>query len=519
MKRQARNSFFLRLGIIGGIILAIIGIGYAFEQERLVFDILQAIGLLLIGITILVSIHELGHFLPAKWFGMRVDVFSIGFPPKLFGFKRGETEYQVGATPLGGYVKIAGMIDESFDQETIQREKDREASDQDWRRDKRLAPNPWEFRAKPVWQRLIVMVGGVTMNVILGILIFSTLKYIYGEQRTPMTEVKYGIYTLPGQASIGSMIGFETGDTLLTFNGDTLPYFEHYQDINRLLSDNAYYEVIRKGQVVRLDVRADIQDFLDDDDDSIATFMMQPDLPAEIMVRDSIEIETADEERKKVASRAHQAGLQTGDIILSLNDQSINRFSQILGFMQSRKANQQLNEVVHVKALRGADTLLVKIEPDERGYLGVWSRESEYIQKEKLDFSVGGAIVAGARTAFGAVSTNIQGFTNMAQGDASVSKSLKGPIAIAGFMLESYKRGGVKTFLALLGMLSMVLAFVNILPIPALDGGHVVFLLIEAITRREPSVKVRLVAQQIGMVLVLGLMVFVLLNDTIQQIN
>lgn len=521
MKQQARNSLFTRLAIIAAVILAVIGIGYALGALDRVFTILKAVGLLLLGITILVTIHELGHFLPAKWFGMRVDIFSIGFPPKLFGFKRGETEYQIGATPLGGYVKIAGMIDESLDRDTIEREKAREQQDQDWKSNAQLAPQPWEFRAKPVWQRLIVMLGGVTMNVILGVLIFSSLKYIYGEERTPINEVEYGVYVQPGVKSIGSLIGFQAGDSLVSFNGESHPYFEDYLDVNRLLADDAYYEVMRDGKVVRLDVRPDIQDFLDTNEDSVAPLFIFIDIPATIYVPDSIPIQSPEDKKKvlMVPSQASLAGLQTGDEIIGLDQQPINRYSQVLAFMFEKRAHQQLNQPIDIQVLRAGDTMSFSFQPGSGGYLGVNQMMSQYIERETIDFGIGGAIAAGAKTAFGAVSTNFKGFKNMAQGEASVSKSLKGPIQIAGILLESFERGGFRAFLGLTGMLSMILAFVNILPIPALDGGHVVFLLIEGITRREPSVKVRLIAQQIGMVLVLGLMVFVLLNDTIQSFN
>ncbi|MEM9984526.1 MAG: site-2 protease family protein, partial [Bacteroidota bacterium] len=198
---QARNQRLSRLGAIAAIILGAILLGYLAGELTLVLDVLRAIGLVLVGITILVTIHELGHFLTAKAFGMRVETFSIGFPPKLFSFTRGDTEYQIGATPLGGYVKISGIIDESMDADTIRHEKEREKLSKedlsyyknhpeeapDW------MPKPWEFRAKPVWQRLIVMTGGVIMNVILGILIFSVMAYLYGEERIPMSQIKYGI--------------------------------------------------------------------------------------------------------------------------------------------------------------------------------------------------------------------------------------------------------------------------------------------------------------------------------------
>ena len=160
-----RSKGLINLGIVGGVILLAIFIAYLFGKEYvdLVFTVLKAIGLTLLGITLLVTIHELGHFLAAKAFGIRVEIFSIGFPPKLIGFKSGDTEYQLSLTPLGGYVKISGMIDESMDTDYLEEE-----------------PKDYEFRSKPVWQRFIVMVAGVVMNVLLGIFIFSMIYLANG---------------------------------------------------------------------------------------------------------------------------------------------------------------------------------------------------------------------------------------------------------------------------------------------------------------------------------------------------
>ena len=252
-----KNQPFIRLGIIVGTILMALLIGKLIGPEAYewITTFFKAVGLVLLGITLLVTIHELGHFLTAKWFGMRVEAFSIGFPPQLFSVKRGETDYQIGATPLGGYVKISGIIDESMDTQHIEEE-----------------PQPWEFRAKPVWQRLIVMTGGVIMNVLLGIFIFSMLSFAFGEKFTPMEELKNGVAVRKSvktenkcgdvveKTTLGYYLGFRTGDKLLSYKGQSYPYFEDYNSPALLIEEDAYFEVEREGKTVRLDVPPKVLD-------------------------------------------------------------------------------------------------------------------------------------------------------------------------------------------------------------------------------------------------------------------
>lgn len=496
--------------MIAAVILAAVLLGYVMGELELVLDVLRAIGLVLVGITILVTIHELGHFLTAKAFGMRVEAFSIGFPPKLFTFTRGETEYQVGATPLGGYVKIAGMIDESLDADTIRYEKEREnLSKEDlayYRNHPEEAPawlpKPWEFRSKPVWQRLIVMTGGVIMNVILGVLVFSVMAYMYGEQRIPMSQIKYGIEVPPGVPSLGSIIGFETGDTLVSFKGESFDYFGEYQNEQLLLEDDAYFEVQRHGEVVKLPVPGDIQNYFSRD--TIEPLLFLPNIPA------VAGIDTSNATR---SMPAYQAGIRDGDRIINLDSTSIRYFSDLRTFMQD-KANQTVSTTV----LRSGDTLTFDVNVGEDPVLGVRPNYEEVFEIETIDYGFFEAFWPGTKRAFGFVSANVQGIKNLTRSNVNASESVMGPVQIAKLYLNAFNAGGVEAFLRLTGMLSMILAFVNILPIPALDGGHVVFLLIEGITRREPSTRVRVIAQQIGMLFILGLMVLILFNDFFQVI-
>ena len=472
------NKSFLRLGIIAGAVLLAIVIGVVTDTP-LILQILKALGLVLAGITILVTIHELGHHLTAKAFGMRVETFSIGFPPKIFSFTKGGTEYQIGATPLGGYVKISGIIDESFDTEHLKQ-----------------APEPYEFRAKPVWQRLIVMVGGVVMNILLGIFIFSMIKFTYGEVRLPMSEVKYGVDVV--ESSLGHLIGFRTGDKILSFKGQTYDYFEDLQNPNNLINDDAHYDIYREGvgeMVIR--VPSGIQDQFSND--SLLIQLFTPDMPAKIVVDTS------------ATSPAYAAGMRDGDLIVAIDSFPIALFSQIRQYTENKGG-----QTIRVTYERKGEQRTVPVTLTQDAKLMVGKDAEHFFKLDTLKFGFFGAFVPGSRDAFGFLNTNVKGFKQVATGNASASKSFMGPIQIAKRYLEIFERGGLRGFLFLTGALSMILAFVNILPIPALDGGHVMFLLYEMVTRREPSTKVRIVAQQIGMVFILGLMLLIIFNDVWQ---
>src|SRR5690606_247127 len=201
-------------------------------------EILISVGQLLLSLSFLVAVHELGHLLAAKYFGMRVEQFSIGFPPKLWSFRKGETEYAISAIPLGGYVKISGMIDESLDTEAMKQE-----------------PQPWEFRSKPAWQRLIVMLGGIFVNVIVGILIFIGLTWLVGDENILKDEInKNGGFHV---GEVGESVGLKTGDKIVAINGQDFRYFEDLLKAQTLLGDNVSLTVDRNGEQIRIDLPAD----------------------------------------------------------------------------------------------------------------------------------------------------------------------------------------------------------------------------------------------------------------------
>ncbi|MEM9934188.1 MAG: RIP metalloprotease RseP [Bacteroidota bacterium] len=492
-----RSKGLINLGIVGGVILLAIFIAYLFGKEYvdLVFSVLKAIGLTLLGITLLVTIHELGHFLAAKAFGIRVEIFSIGFPPKLIGFKSGDTEYQLSLTPLGGYVKISGMIDESMDTEYLSEE-----------------PKDYEFRSKPVWQRFIVMVAGVVMNVLLGIFIFSMIYFANGEIKTPVSELTYGISVRDSvitenrckeeiqATTLGHYLGFRTGDKFVSYNGNPFEYLEEYNDPNLLLETNSYFEVERKGKIEKIVVPQGILNEFSND--SIVPTLFSVNLPSTVAIVDTLE--------NGQPTPAAKASMQTGDRILSIDSIPVNYYQDLLDIIPNRGDTQ-----VPITFLRGNDTLRVVVQLDSTSRLGV-RPDTVFlsgIKRDTLKYGFFNSFGPGVTKAFTVLSGNVKGLGQVATGQVNARKSVMGPIAIGKKYLEIFLSGGWTGFMNLTAMLSMILAFMNILPIPALDGGHIMFLLIEGITRRKPSTKVLMIAQQIGFIIIIGLMLTIFFND------
>lgn len=425
------------------------------------------VGQLILGLTILVGLHELGHMLAAKWFGMRVEKYAIGFPPKVFGKKIGDTEYMLGLIPLGGFVKISGMVDESMDTEALKEE-----------------PKPWEFRAKPAWQRLIVMMGGIIVNVITGIVIFIALTYNYGESYLPASEAKYGIIA----NEIGQDIGFQTGDKIVAVNGQKLEKFDEVYSMDALLGRDSYYTVERNGQLIDLQVPVDLMDRLADREDRM--FFVQPRQPFKVG-------------QVAKGTGADKAGLQEGDFITMINGKSVKFFHELQEALQANKAKK-----VSMTIERAGKPIKLQAQVSEEGTLGFMP--VVLLESATREFSLGESIPMGTEQAFGVITANVKGFGKIFRGEVSASKSLSGPIGIAqifGDTFNWYK------FWNITAMLSMVLAFMNFLPIPALDGGHVVFLTYEMISGRKPSDNFLENAQKVGMVLLLGLMAFAIFND------
>ncbi len=435
-----------------------------------ILGIITMVAQLVLALSILIGVHEAGHLFAAKAFGMRVEQFSIGFPPKIFGFKYGETLYSVGSIPLGGFVKISGMVDESLDTKKLSEE-----------------PKPWEFRSKPAWQRLIVMLGGIIVNVIIGVIIFIFLTYIYGESYVSKEEAnKYGIVAY----ELGEEIGLQTGDKIVKVNGQDYDKFSDIISPYVMLADNSYYTVERSGQLVDIPIPHDlIEKISDRKSDKRFIDIIRP-------------FEVGRIEKN---SGAFHAGLQKGDKIIAVNGQEIKFFHEFSDIVRNLKL-----EKVDMTILRDGVKKDLNVQVSNEGTVGfaaVFNTEESYIH-----YSFAQSIGVGSARAFETVWINIKAFGRMFSGKLSPSKNLKGPIGIVKEFGTVWDWG---RFWTLTGVLSMILAFINLLPIPALDGGHVAFLSYEIISGRKPSDKFLENAQKVGMVLLLGLMIFVIFNDII----
>ncbi|WP_026951277.1 RIP metalloprotease RseP [Algoriphagus mannitolivorans] len=433
-------------------------------------ETLIMVGQLLLGLSILVGLHELGHLLTAKMFGMRVEKFSIGFPPKIAGFQWGETEYSIGAIPLGGFVKISGMVDESMDTEQMAAE-----------------PQPWEFRSKPAWQRLIVMLGGIIVNVITGIVIFVFLVYNNGETYFSRDQIiENGIVAY----EYGESIGLQTGDKILDINGEPYNSITDLTSGAALLSEDGYYTVDRDGETLQIAIPRGF----------INTFNSEEAFSKFVGIRFPFEVGVVDK-----GSGAEAAGIEVGDKILAVNGQEVYYFDE----MQSTLKGLVNKEAEIIRQQGSAiDTLMIPVTEDARIGIAV----NPLIEPVKRNYAFGEAISKGTSKAFGVVIVNAKALGKMFTGDVS-PKNVSGPIGMAKIYGASWD--WVK-FWSITGLISMILAFMNLLPIPALDGGHVMFLLYEMVSGRAPSDKFLENAQKVGMVILLALMVFAIGNDILK---
>ena len=425
---------------------------------------------LILGLSILVTLHELGHFLAARMFGIKVEKFYLFFDAwgiKFFSFKRGDCEYGIGWLPFGGYVKIAGMVDESMDKEQMAQ-----------------PPQPWEFRSKPAWQRLIVMVAGVVMNVILGIAIFSMSLLHYKESYLPNAELKDGIVAY----KLGEEIGFKTGDKVIAINGES---FERFDDLlsTRVLF-GATVTVLRDGKELNIVVPDNIY--------------RKPFIRSNFIGSGPLKYTVSD---VMVGENSFKAGIKKDDIIIAVDGQKISSNDFIMEYLAGKKGETVLLTVDRNKNLQD-----ITVNVSSKGTIGiVYGTEPVVNDKIQLkSYTLASAIKFGTSDAIETLVSNAKGFKKLFRGEEKFQDSVQGPIGIAKIYGGEWDW---PHFWILTGLLSMVLAFMNILPIPALDGGHVVFLLIESVTRRKFSDGFMEKTQVAGMVILLALMVFVIGND------
>ncbi len=433
-------------------------------------DVVVMIAQLILGLSILIVLHELGHFLTARYFGIKVEKFYLFFDAwgfKLFSITYKGCEYGIGWLPLGGYVKIAGMIDESMDTDAMAQ-----------------PVQDYEFRSKPAWQRLIVMLGGVTVNVFLGIFIFWMLTFKYGETYIPNSELKYGI--APGV--VGQQIGLQAGDKVQEINGKKLIRFDELRSSEVLLG-NSTLTVLRNGEEKQIAIPADILNTVSDY--GIDEFV-SPRIISKV---------------GEVVSggNAEKAGLKANDQILEVNGKEAVYSDQLRTLLAEDKSKE-----VQLTVLRDTEKVDFPVQVTEEGTIG-FAFNLESIKTETQNFTFFGALPAGASKAWGSLTDNAKGLGKVFKGEVKATKAFSGPVEIAR-KLYGGTWDWVK-FWSITGLLSMALALMNLLPIPALDGGHAVFLLIEMIKGKPLSDKFMERAQMVGFVILATLMVFVLGND------
>ena len=427
---------------------------------------------LLLSLSLLVVLHELGHFIPAKLFKTRVEKFYLFFDVKFALFKKkiGGTEYGIGWLPLGGYVKISGMIDESMDTEQM-----------------KLPPEPWEFRSKPAWQRLIIMLGGVIVNLLLGLLIYAMIFYVWGKDTLTYDAVPNGMEV----SKLAKSIGFEDGDRIIEVDGVVL---DNVLDINRNLFLRSVEEVsIQRANGLKevISVPEDFGSQMFESGDLRPFFVLIP--PAIIIQPDT---------------PAEAAGLMNGDVVLKTNGIPINGYSFLVTHLKEQKY-----DTLQIELRRGADQIITKkIFPREDGTIGI-RFDDKSVQYTHVDLTFSESIYDGFNYGFWTLHDYAAQFKYVF---TKKGASQVGGFAAIGNLFPA--QWNWRGFWSSTALISIILAFMNILPIPALDGGHVMFLMYEIISGRKPNDRFMEYAQMFGFLLLLAVLLFANGNDIYRAI-
>ena len=442
-------------------------------------DFLIKASQLLMSLSILVVLHELGHFIPAKLFKTRAEKFYLFFDPWFSVVKKkiGDTEYGIGWLPLGGYVKISGMIDESMDKEQMGK-----------------PAESWEFRAKPAWQRLIIMLGGVTVNLFLGIFIYSMTLYTYGDKYLPNENIKDGIWCTD---DLATEIGFKSGDKIISADGVLV---ERYSDILEKVITSKVITVQRGEEEVELSMPIDLIDkFLNNK----TKLILYPRIPTIVS-------------RVEKGSNAEIGGLQKKDIIKAVNGISYSYFDEF-----KKALNTHISDTIDVMVDRGGKEVVLTVLVSDKGTLGFAPANLSIEQLEKIEtyelasekYGFFASFPAGYKKAIKKLGSYISQFKMILSPSTGAYKGMGGFGAIGSMFPATWNW---EIFWNLTAFLSLMLAFMNILPIPALDGGHVVFLLYEIVVGKPAPEKVMEYAQAVGMILLLSLLVFANGNDILK---
>lgn len=433
-------------------------------------------GQLLLALAVLVTVHEFGHFLAARMFGMRVEKFYLFFDAfniRLYSRKKGETEYGIGWLPLGGYVKISGMVDESLDKDQI-----------------KTPPQPWEFRAKPAWQRLIVLLGGIIMNLILGLLIAAMSLLYYGDSYLPNEAVNkgYGVYA----GELGREMGFQNGDKVLSLNGKVPQDWQDVYDPSFLMADKHEVRIRRGAQDTTLLLPANFAERIMEKGKGPGAFL-------DVLSTFSVS-------GVQAGMGAANAGVKQGDSLLAVNGKDAT-FYQV--FREELQKNS--GKKIRLSVLRKDSIMQMEAMVDAQGMLGIQVAMTSYRNMMAVHrYGLFQSIATGTERAFNTLTQNARGLAMVVSGQVKAKNALQGPVGIATMYGSVWNW---ERFWSLTGILSLVLAMMNLLPIPALDGGHVVFTLWEMITGRPVNEKVLMVMQMIGMALIGALIVFIFWND------
>ena len=434
---------------------------------------------LLMSLSILVVLHELGHFIPAKLFKTKVEKFYLFFDPwfSIVKKKIGDTEYGIGWLPLGGYVKISGMIDESMDKEQMEK-----------------PAEPWEFRSKPAWQRLIIMLGGVTVNLLLGIFIYSMTLYVYGDKYLPNENLNDGVWCV---SEMAKDLGFKNGDKFLLADGETIGRFS---EVLEKIILSKVITVERDGLSVDIEMPVDVIDqFLKNKNQ----LLFYPRIPTMVSAVEK-------------NSNAEKAGLMKKDLLKEINGFNIKYFDQF-----SKELDSLKGEKISLLVNRDGKDLMLNATVGSNGKLGFMPANFSidqleglgYYNLESSNYTFLGSFPAGYNKAFKKLGSYIDQFALILKPSSGAYKGMGGFGAIGSMFPPSWDW---EIFWNLTAFLSLMLAFMNILPIPALDGGHVVFLVYEMIVGKPAPEKIMEYAQTVGMLLLLSLLIFANGNDILK---
>jgi regulator of sigma E protease len=429
-------------------------------------EFLVKAGQFILSFSIIVILHELGHFLPSKWFKCRVEKFYLFFNPwfSLLRKKIGETEYGLGWIPFGGYVKIAGMIDESMDKEQMKQ-----------------PAQSWEFRSKPAWQRLIIMVGGVTVNLILGFLIYAMMSWHWGDEYIPTDKLSYGIAT----DSLARSIGFRDGDQIVDVDGKYIDDFKKIP-LKVLLYGSKAIRIKRDGKDSVIEVPADF-----------AGKVIKYKAIGFISPRTQARIDSV-----VAGSTAANLGFRKGDHLVAVDGQSV-YFNDVRKYVQSRKG-----QTVQLSYTRGRDTMNVSVLVPQNAILGFYyTLDFDQLDKKVIKYSFFESIPAGISKSYQTLESYWLQLKLIFSGKVNTNESLGSVISIGKMFAPVWDW---QSFWQLTAFFSLALALMNILPIPGLDGGHVLFTLAEMVSGRKPSVRFMEYAQMAGMILLFGVMAYAL---------